>query len=205
MNVNRKNPTAVVGKAKDMDDGTVSNPALFVTPNPPNPAFQIQIQVTDKAIVTASKGSQADTAARNVQCGLLVGMMETRCVYVQGVADTAATPQQAAATIRAGKLDVAAVGDHIKDILTVTQGPQSGAVALDAFAKALAGKGTRTKFFGWQSTTDGKTFITLPSTSKAKTTVANLTPLTQYGFRVNVTLSDGVPGEWSQIVYFFVH
>ena len=37
MNINRKNPTAVVGKAKDMDDGTVSNPALFVTPNPPNP------------------------------------------------------------------------------------------------------------------------------------------------------------------------
>jgi hypothetical protein len=35
--------------------------------------------------------------------------------------------------------------------------------------------------------------------------VANLTPLTSYGFRVSVTNNAGVAGEWSQIVYFLVH
>ncbi len=66
--------------------------------------------------------------------------------------------------------------------------------------------GQRKRFFNWQSTGDGgKTFVTLPSTPKSKTTVANLPPLTTYGFRVCVTNSDGVMGEWSQIVSFLVH
>jgi hypothetical protein len=60
-------------------------------------------------------------------------------------------------------------------------------------------------FFNWDSTLDGKTFTVLPSTPKSKTSVANLTPLTTYGFRVSVTDSTGTPGQWSQIIYFLVH
>jgi hypothetical protein len=32
-----------------------------------------------------------------------------------------------------------------------------------------------------------------------------LTPLSTYGFRVSVTNSAGIQGEWSQIISFLVH
>jgi hypothetical protein len=38
-----------------------------------------------------------------------------------------------------------------------------------------------------------------------KPSVANLTPLTTYGFRVAVTSSSGIMGEWSPIVSLLVH
>jgi hypothetical protein len=64
----------------------------------------------------------------------------------------------------------------------------------------------RKSFVNWQCTGDGgATFTTLPSTPKSKTSVANLTPLTTYGFRVSVTGSDGVAGPWSQVISFLVH
>jgi hypothetical protein len=79
-------------------------------------------------------------------------------------------------------------------------------VALKANARALAGRTSKKTFFNWQMTSDGgKTFTNLPSTPKAQTSVANLTPLATYGFRVSVTNSDGAAGEWSQIVSFLVH
>jgi hypothetical protein len=45
----------------------------------------------------------------------------------------------------------------------------------------------------------------LTPSPKAKTSTANLTPLTSYGFRVAVTTSDGVMGPWSPVVPFVVH
>ena len=69
---------------------------------------------------------------------------------------------------------------------------------------ALARQGKRKTFFNWQSTVDGKTFVSLPSTPLSKTTLADLTPLTTYGFRVSVTGSNGVMGPWSQVVAFLV-
>ncbi len=77
-------------------------------------------------------------------------------------------------------------------------------MSLDANVAALTA-GLKGKFsFNWESTLDGKSFVTLPSTPNHVTTVSNLTPLTQYGFRVSVTDAAGVVGQWSQIVYFLV-
>jgi hypothetical protein len=150
---------------------------------------------------TRAKGT---AKARNVQLGILVGMLEAELTYVQGCADKRSTPDEAAATIEAAALSVARVGDHAKALLAVTQGATSGSVDLDAYAKALTGGKQRKTFFNWQCTSDMKTFVSLPSTPKHKTSVANLTPLTTYGFRVSVTNSDGIVGEWSQVVGFLV-
>jgi hypothetical protein len=202
LKIKRKNTVSVTGKANAMCSGIGGNPTLFVTPNPPISTLQAQIVVVGKAEVVAATKAKGAAAARNVQLGILVGMMETEQTYVQAVADTSPSPDHAVSTIQAAGLMVALVGQHTKAILTVKQGPQSGLVSLDAYAAALAGHGRRKTFFNWQSTVDGKTFVSLPSTPKSKTTVANLTPLTTYGFRVSVTNSDGIPGEWSQVVPF---
>ncbi len=71
---------------------------------------------------------------------------------------------------------------------------------------ALLTAGLKGKFFfNWESTIDGKTYVTLPSTPNHTTSVANLTPLTTYGFRVCVTNANRVLGPWSQTLYFVVH
>ena len=77
---------------------------------------------------------------------------------------------------------------------------------LAAFAKLLGGAGTKKSCLNWQLTSDGgKTFVNLPSTPKAKTTVTGLTPAMTYGFRASVTGSDGTIGAWSQVVSLIVH
>ncbi len=60
-----------------MEKGLGDNAALFTAPNPPLPAFSNQITVTDKAQVAAVHGGKGMAAARNVQLGLLVGMMRS--------------------------------------------------------------------------------------------------------------------------------
>jgi hypothetical protein len=197
MKINRKQTASVTGKAKATNAGIAGHPTLFVTPNPTILAVENQIVIVDQAEVLAGTRAKGTASARNVQLGILVGLMETRVLYVQGVADTSATPEQAVATIEASALSVALVASYTKPVLGIKQGPTPGSVVLDANASALTGGNQKKSFFNWQSTADGgKTFVTLPSTPKSKTSLANLTPLTTYGFRVNVTLSDGVPGEW---------
>jgi hypothetical protein len=156
-----------------------------------------------QVLVTARKGT---AAARNVQLGILWGMMKSELSYIQSVADQG-TPEQAIATLEAGGVEIALIAKRVKQLLTITQAQPSGPVVLDANVSLLLGGNTRRlRFFGWQCTADGgKTIVTLPSTPKGKTSVTGLTPLTVYGFRVNVTPSSGVPGEWSQFFNFLVH
>jgi hypothetical protein len=206
LRIKKNNTHGVLTKAKAMVVGIDDNPTLFPTPNPLTSAIQDQIVIVDKAEVAAGTRAKGAASARNVQRSILVGMLETELSYVQGVADRSPTPEQAVATIEASALTVARVPQRTKAILTIRQGPEPGSVALDAYAAALGAGGRRKTFFNWQVTSDGgKAFTTLPSTPKSKTALANLTPLSTYGFRVSVTNSDGIPGPWSQVVAFLVH
>jgi hypothetical protein len=200
LKIKRDKTVSVTGKADAMCSGIGGDPALFGTPIPSVSAVQAQTTVVRKAEVVAGTRAKGAAAARTVQRNILAGMLETWLTYVQGIADNSAGVDQAVATILAAGLLVALVGQPHKAILTVKQGPEPGTVALDAYAAVLTGSSQKKSFFNWQSTADGKTFVNLPSTPKSKTTVANLTPLTTYGFRVSVTNSDGIAGEWSQVV-----
>ena len=74
-------------------------------------------------------------------------------------------------------------------------------MVLEANATALGAIRTRKNFFNWQVSTDGGlTWVTLPSTGKCKTSVANLTSLIEHSFRVALSDSSGVMGEWSQVL-----
>jgi len=189
-----------------MCTGIGGNLAVFATPSPTVSAVEAQTVIVNKAEVVAATRAKGSAAARNVQRTILVGMVESWVTYVQGIADNGATPELAVSTILAAGLLVATVGQYIKAILTVTQGAEPGTVVLTANAKALTSGSRKRFFFNWQSTADGgKTFVNLPSTPKAKTTVANLTPLSTYGFRVCITNSAGVAEAWSQVFSFLVH
>ncbi len=81
-----------------------------------------------------------------------------------------------------------------KPALTVKPGTVTGAVKV--VAKATAGA----KINEWQYSTDGgKTWIDLPPTSKATTTIQNLTPATTVMFRQRVFTKSGL-SDWGQPV-----
>ena len=206
MKINRTQTVSVTGKANAMCNGWAAHPALFANPDPAIATVQGQVVVVGNAEIVALTRARGSAAARDVQLGLLVGMLEKGVCYVQGLADTCPSQDQAVALILAAGLSVAAVGGHIKPILAVKQGPVAGSVILDANARALTG-GTKKKYFlNWQLSADGgKTWTSMPSTPKAKTSLDGLTPLTTYEFRVSVTNSDGTTGAWSQTFAFLVH
>jgi hypothetical protein len=200
----RRGAPRTLSRAKLMEKGLGDSAALFPAPNPPLPVFSNQIMITDKAQVAVGERGKGMAAARDVQLGILVGMMHSELLYIQSVAD-AGTPDEAVSTLHAGGVELAAFGEHDKPILEVTQGPTSGAVDLEANVGALLGASARRKhFFSWEYTTDGKTYIGMPSTPDARTTLTGLTPLTTVGFRVAVTLSKSPMGPWSQVVNFLV-
>jgi hypothetical protein len=207
LKIDKNNTAAVTGKAKASNAGVAAHPTVFVTPNPPISVVQSQITLVDQAEVLAGTRAKGAAAARNVQRIVLVGLLETRLLYVQGIADTSTTPEQAAATIQAAAFTVALVGSYAKPVLGIIQGPTPGSVILRANASLLRGKSQMKKsFFNWEMTSDGgKTFVALPPTPKAKTSLANLTPLATYGFRVSLTDTDAIVGPWSQVVTFLVH
>jgi hypothetical protein len=204
LNVRKKNPDGVTNKAEDMCTGIENHPGLFANPAVATSAIRAQVKVVNDAKALARTKAHGTARARNVQVGILIGMMETELTYIQGCADKCSTPEEAASTIEAAGLTVARVGKHTKPILAVTKGPTPGSVNLDANATALGAGGKKKTFFNWQSTVDGKVFVSLPSTPKCRTSAAGFTPLNEVGFRVSVTNSDGIAGEWSQIVTFLI-
>ena len=169
-------------------------------------ALSDQSTVLDKAETRAKTRVKGSAAARNKERRALVGLLKTVLPLVQALADQSATLDGAIAVIEAAGLVVAFVAKRIKPILAAKQGPVSGSVVLEANATALGALHARKSFFNWQATADGgKSWLTFPGTPRCKTSVANLTPLTTYGFRVALTDSSGVMGEWSPIVSFIVH
>ncbi len=205
LKINPRQFASVTGRANTMCAGIDNNPTLFPNPTVPTSAIKAQVAVVTAAATVAATRAKGAAAARDVQVHILVGMMETDAIYIQSVADKAATWDAAASTLQAGGLVVAAVGQQNKAVLTLKQGAASGTVDMFANESILTANLRGGYFFNWSFSSDGKTWSNLGSTPKARTSLANLTPLTTYSFRVSVTNSDGIPGEWSQAVSFMVH
>jgi hypothetical protein len=204
LKIKRRDALAALKRAKLMEQGLSNNAAVFTNPNPTLAVFSNQITVTDKAQVAANNGGKGMAAARDVQLGLLVGMMGSELVCIQTVAD-AGNPDEAVQTLQAGGVEVALVGRRNKPILQAMQGTTTGSVVLEANATIILGSNLRRKhFFTWEYTTDGKTFVALPPTPTATTTVSGLTSLTTVGFRAGATTSNNVATEWSALVNFLV-
>ncbi len=166
------------------------------------PNLQAQLNAVDGAQQNVRK-IQGGAAIRKTHVDALYTSLDTLRVGVQALAD--ASPEQATVIVNASGFKVAAVVVHPKAILEC-DAIGGGIVKLDAHAKLLAqqnGSGSRKVSFNWQSTLDGKTFTSGPSTPISRTSFANLPPLTEVGFRVSVTDSRGM-GAWTQVVYVLV-
>ena len=195
----------VLGRAKLMDQGLANYANVFTTPNPPLAAFSNQITLTDKAQVAVGQGGKGLAEARDVQIDVLWDMMSSQLVYIQSVANAAGSPAQAVQTLKEGGVEVVLPGGRNKAILAATQSLPGVPVVLDANAKVLLGENFHRKhLFNWEYTLNGTTFIALPTTPEATTTVSGLTALTTVGFRVAVTVTKSPMGPWSPVVSFLV-
>jgi hypothetical protein len=196
----------VLTRAQAMHAALAADPVTYASPTLPLPDFLGLIQslgASQQAVRTRVIGAREK---RDYDLALLISGMEVERTFVQALADK--DWSRAAVVITNGGLVVAASPVHTKALLTLRNAKESGSVTCDANVGLLVGAGAKHprqgRYFGWQCTVDGgKSFTTLVPTTRGKTVIQGLTPLTTVGVRVNMTNAEG-PGEWSQIVTILV-
>ena len=170
--------------------------AWFPAPVPSLARVQAAIDRLAVAETAALSMTVGLKKARNEAQTVLVGRLTRLKAYVQGVADD--NPDFAAAIVESAGLSVAARGNRPKPVLGVLRGRVSGSVRL--VVKAVA----KVASYQWQLSKDaGKTWLDLPKTLQAKTTVTQLTPGMTYGFRFRALTRRGV-GDWCEPVSYMV-
>jgi len=199
------NALGVLARAKIMYAAILAAVASFPNPTVAMAAFLVLIQALDAAQQAATSRAKGLATIRNTKRDLVWTAMESLRIYVQGLADIV-TPENAAALIELAGLLVAPKATHQKPILQAKLTTTSGVVHVFANAKLLlGGKKSKSVTFNWAWSSDGgKTWNTVPSTPLADTLIPNLTPQTQYQFRVCVTVSR-VTGAWTDAVAIWVH
>jgi hypothetical protein len=196
----------VLLRALAMYDGFMNNVGSFSSPTITMVAFLALITALQTA-QQAVKGTNAKGAAalRDTKRDALWTAMESLRTYVQGLADVLSA-QAAASLIQSAGLVVWEVGTHEKAIISAALTTTLGTVHLEANASLLVGPADAAKkcMFNWQVSTNGTTWTDLHGTPLASTDVTGLTPMTNYMFRVSVTIGT-VTGAWSQPVGLLVH
>jgi hypothetical protein len=170
--------------------------ASFPSPTPTLATFQADIEALNTAETAVLARTKGATQQRNAKLATVHADLETLRTYVQGIAD-AALPTNAEAIIESAGMTVRKVTLHDKAALAVKQGSVSGTVNLEVKAAA------KRAAYGWQYSTDQKTWTSLPSTLQAKTSVSGLTAGTTYYFRAQALTASG-EGDWGQVVSFLV-
>jgi hypothetical protein len=182
--------------------GNPNNAQWFGAPNASSPSLAT-IVAARQAVAAAQTPALARTKCaaelRNARATTLRGLLMLLAAWVASIA--AANPAESAAIIQAAGFSPRQAKKHDKAALAIKQGSASGTVL--AVAKA-ARNGVRA-FYDWRySTNGGASWIQVQGTNVARTVIGGLPALATASFQVRVTMKN-VPGEWSQVVTFFVH
>ena len=186
---------ALITTAQRVTTAMTGNTAL------PNPVPTLaEVAVAIGALQTAQSAALARTAgavtARNDRRATLVGLLQELRGYVQKTAD--ADPENSAAIIQSGGMAVKKAPVHKPRVFGAAQGAVSGTVKL-----VTASAGNRASY-DWESSNDGgKTWVPLPSTLRAGTSVTGLAAGTTVLFRYRSVPKAGV-ADWSQPVAMLV-
>jgi hypothetical protein len=179
---------ALIQRATVIVTAMTANKATFPSPTPPLATVLADIAALTAA-QTAFKSRAGSLADRDDKQQVVVADVGQLHSYVQLLVNAA--PSQAAIIATDAAMSLRKKPVRSKAPLSVKQ-TVSGSVQV--VAKATAGAGANE----WQYSIDGgKTWIDVPSTTKAKTTIPNLTPGATVTYRQRVVTKDGV-GNWSQ-------
>ncbi len=130
---------------------------------------------------------------RDVQAALVIANFKQTRAYVESL--VIASPGQAAVLIDGAAMRSRKVRAYQKPPLAAKPGAISGLVLLICLASKIKA------VYGWQVSSDQKTWTDLPPTTAAKTSEAGLTPGATYYFRQRLIIK-GVAQDWGQIIAF---
>jgi hypothetical protein len=186
-----KSSSALVTQTTNVVTRMTGN-AYFSTPVPNLALITTAIgalQASEAATVSRTKGA---VAARNQKRKELVALLEQLGTYVQTVAD--ADEANAPAIIESAGFAVRKTPTRTARVFAVKQGPNSGV------AEIVAASAGHRSAYEWQYSTDGgKTWVLLPPTLQAKTSVTGLTPGAVVQFKYRAVTKTGAD-DWSQPV-----
>jgi len=186
---------SIITYAQRIVTAMTGNPA-FVSPSPTLASVQTSIVALQAAEASALARTKGAVTARNDKKAALVASLQLLKGYVQSVAD--ADPDNSAAAIQGAGMAVRKTPVHKPRVFNAVQGAVSGSV------KIITASGGRRVAYDWEYSIDGgKTWLLLPSTLQAKTSVAGLAVGSTAQFRYRVTTKTG-EGDWSQPLSYFV-
>jgi hypothetical protein len=180
---------AFITYAESIVKGMTDNPS-FPAPTPVLSTVTQAIddlQVAETAALSRTKGA---VATRNEKRMALVQLLQQTKAYVQTAAD--ANRENAISIVQSAGMVVKKTPVRTKRSFAAKPGTVSGTVTV------LTSAAARRASYDWEYSTDGgKTWVNLPSTLQAKTTVSGLTPGATATFRVRALTKIG-EGDWSQ-------
>jgi hypothetical protein len=178
--------------------------ARFTAPVPTLVLLLAQINALDlaqQAIARSPRGTA--TGPRNTARDALWASLRSLQHYVQTLAD--ADAPNSFAIIKSAGFDVALTTARDKPVLAADLTGFPGGVKLVANARALTGGSQKAATYNWAYSLDGgHTWVPVPGTPKATTTVSGLPVMSTVSFRVSVTLGDTME-PWAQSVTIPVH
>ena len=193
-----KLPTAVpalITYAQGIVKGMTGN-ASFPTPTPALTAVTEAINELQAAETAALARTKGAVATRNEKHTALVALLQQLRGYVQSSAD--ASMENGASIIQSAGIAVRKTPVRPPRVFDARTGDVTGSVKLIAAAAA------RRASYEWEYSTDGgKTWVNVPSTLQAKTTIAGLATGTTVQFKYRSVTKDG-EGDWSQPVSLLV-
>jgi hypothetical protein len=171
------------------------NPLPNPLPNPPLATLAADLAALESSEALTTAKTKGAASARNTKLATVRTDMSLLHAYVQQIAD--ANESEATAIIESAGMSTRKPTSFTKSVFVAKTGAVSGLVLLVALAVAKAAA------YDWQWSTDQKTWTSLPSTLKAKTSVAGLTAGTIYYFRFRALTRKG-QGDWGQFVSLLV-
>jgi hypothetical protein len=174
-----------------------ANPQWFATPSPALNIVTADLDALEASEAMTKNGTKGLADARDLKLKTVEDDLKALKAFVASV--IALNPTQAGVIANAAGMELKRTTTRGKDPIAARMGKSLGQVLL--VAKAAAKRAS----YDWQSSSDGgKTWVSLPSTNTASTSVEGLVAGTTYAFRVRSTVKN-VVSDWSAAINFVVH
>jgi len=179
---------ALIVYAEGILKGMSAN-ANFPNPVPALTALSGAIADLQNAETAALARTKGAVATRNAKRATLVSILQQEKAYVQAQAD--ASPENGPSIIESAAMAVKKVATRPPRVFSAKPGTVSGTV------QVVAPQAARRSSYEWEYSTDGgKTWLELPPTLQAKTTVTGLAPGSNVEFRYRAVTKTGA-ADWS--------
>ncbi len=184
---------AFLAVAKAIVEGVTNAKTTFPAPTPPLAQLSKDVSSFDAAQTSALARTKGAAQKRNAAMAVVVADLDLLRGYVQMVAD--ADPSNALAIAHSAGMDLRKTRTPTKrNDLNAKAGKVSGSIAVSARLGGVRAA------HDWQYSVDGgKTYVSVPTSLQAKTTINGLTPLTTVLVRHRAVKKAG-PQDWSQPV-----